>query len=138
MKSKFIVAVIILFAACKSGTGKTVASDSANETQEIINTGGEGVDSASGTQGANLIASNDCLTCHKIDEKSFGPSYRQIADKYQLNQGNLENLSDRIIKGGKGLWGQNAMTPHSALREQDAEEMVRYILLLRDSTGTLK
>jgi cytochrome c len=135
MKSKWIVAAVLLFTACKSGTGKTAASDSANATQAIINTGGTSVDSAKNISGANLIASNDCLTCHKIDEKSFGPSYKQIADKYELNEGNLENLSDRIIKGGKGLWGQNAMTPHTALSEQQAEEMVRYILLLRDSTS---
>ena len=138
MKRKLIVAAIILFAACKSGTGRTAASDSANATQAIINTGGKGVDSASGMQGASLIAANDCLTCHKINEKSIGPSYTQIANKYQLNEGNLENLADRIIKGGKGLWGQNAMTPHAALSETDAEQMVRYILLLRDSTAVSK
>ncbi len=138
MKNVLTVMAIIFFAACKSGAGKTHGSDSANATQAIINTGGKGVDSASGTQGASLIAANDCLTCHKINEKSTGPSYQQIADKYQLNQGNIENLSDRIIKGGKGLWGQNAMTPHPALSEADAEQMVHYILSLRDSTTVLK
>jgi cytochrome c len=135
---KLIVAAIVLFAACKSGTGKTAKSDSSNATQAIENMGGTSIDSARGSTGANLIAANDCLTCHKINEKSFGPSYKQIADKYQLNQGNLENLAERIIKGGKGLWGQNAMTPHPALSETAAERMAQYILSLRDSTGTSK
>jgi cytochrome c len=138
MKNKLIIAAVVMLCACKSGAGKTAASDSPNATLAIINTGGTSVDSAQGISGANLIAANDCLTCHKINEKSFGPSYKQIADKYQLNQGNLENLADRIIKGGKGLWGQNAMTPHPALSEANAERMAQYILLLRDSTGTLK
>ena len=44
--------------------------------------------------------------------KAFGPSYQQIANRYENNQGNVENLADKISKGGKGLWGQNMMTPH--------------------------
>ncbi|HEY2726243.1 MAG TPA: c-type cytochrome [Parafilimonas sp.] len=133
---KFYVAALafILFASCKSGTGKTAASDSSNATQAIINTGGAGTDSGA-AGGSKLIAANDCLTCHKINEKSFGPSYQQIANKYENNQGNIENLADRIIKGGKGLWGQNAMTPHPHLSEQQSEAMVQYILSLRDSSS---
>src|ERR1700759_1653372 len=111
MKCRVVVAALILFAACKSGTGKTSASDSANATQNIINTGGTSIDSAKNISGSNLIAANDCLTCHKIDAKSTGPSYKQIADKYEPNQGNVENLANSIIKGSKGLWGNTAMTP---------------------------
>lgn len=136
MKFNLIIAAFILFASCKSGAGKTTASDSANATQNIINTGGTGVDSAGNKTGSSLIVANDCLTCHKINEQSFGPSYTQIADKYEMNQGNIENLADRIIKGGKGLWGQNAMTPHPHLSEQQAEAMAQYILSLRDSSAT--
>jgi len=133
-----MIAAVILLAACKSGTGKTEASDSANATQDIINKGGTGIDTAENVSGSNLIAANDCLTCHKINEKSVGPSYKQIADKYGDNQGNVENLADRIIKGGKGLWGQNAMTPHPNLSEPQAQEMVRYILSLKNSSDTTK
>ena len=31
--------------------------------------------------GQRYIAANDCLTCHKIDEKNIGPSYKQIAEQ---------------------------------------------------------
>ena len=130
--------MLVSLAACKSGTGKTEASDSANATNDIINKGGTSIDSAENISGSNLIASNDCLTCHKVDEKSTGPSFRQIAGKYALNQGNIENLANKIIKGGKGLWGDVAMTPHPNLPEQQAEEMARYILSLRNSPDTLK
>jgi len=122
-------------AACNSGAGKTNASDSANATQAIINTGGTSNDSAG--NGSKLIAVNDCLTCHKINEKSFGPSYMQIAEKYDFNQGNIENLADRIIKGGKGLWGENAMNPHPNLTEPEAQAMCRYILSL-NTADTLR
>ena len=134
----FIVFLAFSFAigACNSGAGKTSASDSANATQDIINTGGTSADSTGNISGSKLIAVNDCLTCHTVNEKSFGPSYMQIADKYDFNQGNIENLADRVIKGGKGLWGQNAMNPHPNLSVQEAEAMCRYILLLNTTDTT--
>lgn len=138
MKFRLLFPAIFLIGACHSGTGKTEASDSADATQAVINTGGTSVDSAQNISGKNLIASNDCLTCHKIDEKSIGPSYKQVANKYELNQGNIENLANKIIKGGKGLWGSAAMTPHPNLPESQAREMSRYILSLRNASDTTK
>ena len=138
MKFYITALAFIIFASCKSGAGKVAASDSANATENIINAGGTDLDTAQNISGSQLIAANDCLTCHKVNEKSFGPSYQQIADKYELNQGNIENLADKIIKGGKGLWGQNAMTPHQNLPEPQAQEMAKYILSLRNTTGTTK
>jgi cytochrome c len=138
MKSKLFIPVLFFMGACNSGTGKTEASDSANTTQAIINTGGTSIDSAENISGSNLIASNDCLTCHKVEEKSVGPSFRQIAGKYEMNQGNIENLANKIIKGGKGLWGDAAMTPHPNLPEAHAQEMASYILSLRNASDTTK
>jgi cytochrome c len=40
-------------------------------------------------------------------------------------------LASKIIKGGQGVWGAIPMTPHSSLSEADAEQMVKYILLLK-------
>ncbi|MEP6467909.1 MAG: c-type cytochrome [Parafilimonas sp.] len=138
MKFYLTAIAFILLASCKSGAGKVAASDSANATEAIINAGGTSIDTAQNISGSQLIAANDCLTCHKVNEKSFGPSYKQIADKYELNQGNVENLADRIIKGGKGLWGQNAMTPHPSLPVPQAEKMASYILSLRTTSDTTK
>jgi hypothetical protein len=36
------------------------------------------------------------------------------------------------------LCGQNAMTPHPNLSEADAQEMVRYIFTLKNSSDTTK
>jgi cytochrome c len=132
----FFIATCFLV-ACGAGTGETSKSDSAIGLQPIVNAGGTGIDSAN-EPGSRLIAANDCLTCHQISQKAFGPSYQQIANRYENNQGNVENLADKIIKGGKGLWGQNAMTPHPNLPEPQAQEMARYILSLRNTSGTTK
>lgn len=83
-------------------------------------------------KGLALVASNDCLTCHKVDEKVTGPAYRDVANKYENTPENVTKLADKIIKGGSGNWGTIPMTPHPALTEADAQQMVKYILLLRN------
>lgn len=135
-----LVALLIFFAACKGGAGKT--GDAANDvtkdsTQTIVNGGGTNIDSAS-EPGQRLIAANDCFTCHQIDKENIGPSYTRIANHYDYNDGNVENLAHKIVKGGKGLWGKNVMTPHPNLSQPDAQQMVRYIFTLKNSSDTTK
>jgi len=83
-------------------------------------------------KGLELIAKNDCLTCHKVDEALTGPKYRDVANKYAgLPDTIISHLAGKIISGGKGVWGEVYMTPHAALSKEDAEAMVKYILLLK-------
>lgn len=83
-------------------------------------------------KGLSLIATSDCLTCHKVDEKVNGPAYRDVANKYDNTDANVKMLAGKILKGGSGVWGSTAMTPHPALSEADAEQMAKYVLLLRN------
>ncbi len=83
-------------------------------------------------KGLELIGKSDCLTCHKIDETSTGPAYRDVANKYPNDDATINTLSEKIIKGGSGNWGAVAMTPHDALSQDDAKQMVKYILLLKN------
>lgn len=83
-------------------------------------------------KGLSLIAANDCLTCHKVDEKVTGPAYRDVANKYDNTDDNIKMLAGKVIKGGSGNWGTVPMTPHPAIAEADAEQMVKYVLLLRN------
>jgi cytochrome c len=83
-------------------------------------------------KGLALIAGSDCLTCHKVGEKLTGPAYRDVANKYENNAENVTMLAGKIIKGGQGVWGTIPMTPHAQMSEADAEQMVKYILLLRN------
>ncbi len=83
-------------------------------------------------KGLELIAKSDCLTCHKVSEKLTGPSYKDVAAKYENTDANVDLLTSKIIKGGTGVWGAIPMTPHAQLSESDAKQMVKYILLLRN------
>lgn len=82
--------------------------------------------------GKRLIELNDCKSCHAIDKKSIGPAYIDVAKKYKgvfMIEG---KLSDKVIKGGGGVWGEQAMSAHPQLTKSDATDMVRYILSLAD------
>lgn len=128
-----IIFVCLLFLACNNGAEKNAKVDSGTEaTNDLINNAGNNADSAN-RDGARLIAANDCLTCHKLKDTSVGPSYVDVAKRYEMNEGNIENLSHSIIHGSVGIWGNKKMTPHANLDFQDAEKMVQYILSLKDS-----
>lgn len=83
-------------------------------------------------KGLELVAKSDCLTCHKVDEKVTGPSYREVANKYAGTSDTIvSHLAGKIISGGSGVWGEVMMTPHPSLSREDAESMVKYIMLLK-------
>lgn len=82
-------------------------------------------------KGLALVGQNDCLTCHKINEPFTGPSYKQVAEKYAgASADQITELAKKIIAGGTGVWGSAMMTPHASVSQEDAEAMVKYILLL--------
>jgi len=82
-------------------------------------------------EGKELLAKSDCLTCHKLDIKVVGPAYIDVAKKYPASEANYDMLSKKVIAGGSGNWGANAMAPHATLAPADAKKMVEYILSLK-------
>jgi len=83
-------------------------------------------------KGLELVSKSDCFTCHQIDDKLTGPPYREVANKYAgMPDTIVTHLAQKIMAGGSGVWGQIMMTPHPAVSKEDAEAMVRYILLLK-------
>lgn len=83
------------------------------------------------SEGEKLISKMDCVGCHKLDKKLIGPSYVDIAKKYDLNDKNINYLSTKIIKGGSGVWGAIPMAAHSTLVKDDAKKIAKYILSLK-------
>lgn len=82
--------------------------------------------------GKRLIELSDCKACHAVDKKSIGPSYIDVAKKYKGAFQAEGKLANKIIKGGGGVWGEQAMSAHPQLKDSEATEMVRYILSLAD------
>lgn len=127
-----IITALTVIAACNSSSSDTSKTDSGTATDAPAASPEEDLSSNPDYQkGLALIAANDCLTCHKVEEKVTGPAYRDVANKYENTEENVKMLAGKIISGGQGVWGEIAMTPHPALSEADAEQMVKYIMLLK-------
>ncbi len=84
-----------------------------------------------GKDGKALIEGSDCRTCHKDDTKLIGPSYVDVAKKYEATDANIKLLTEKIMKGGQGVWGEIPMAGHPAMSQEDAEAMVKYILSMK-------
>ena len=122
MKSIFssVLMVSIGLIACGGSTGTT-----GNTTVDITQ-------DPAYQKGFALVKQSDCLTCHQVDAKGIGPSYKDIAQKYaDAGADQLATVSQKIISGGAGVWGQVPMTAHPALSADDAKAMLDYILLLK-------
>jgi cytochrome c len=82
-------------------------------------------------KGQVLIAYSDCYTCHKEDERSVGPAFKDIAKRYPVNKVYIEMLAQKVVIGGSGSWGSPVMDPHPKLSLADAKMMVTYILSMK-------
>jgi cytochrome c len=131
-QSLFTAAVALIFIAC--GGAATENKEAAKEETKTETTASSISDDPVYQEGLTLVAKpeNLCLTCHKVDEKVTGPSYRDVANKYENTPENVKMLTEKVLKGGSGVWGDVAMVPAPNLKKEDAEKMVKYILLLRN------
>lgn len=82
--------------------------------------------------GKTLIAKSDCMGCHKENKKIVGPSFLDIAKKYKSDKKDIDYLSAKITQGGKGIWGPIPMNAHPTMSKKDADEIVRYILSIKE------
>jgi cytochrome c len=83
-------------------------------------------------KGKVLISYSDCYTCHTEDKRAKGPAFKDIAERYPVQQVYIDLLAQKIISGGFGVWGNPVMDPHPDIPNQDARLMVAYILSLKD------
>jgi cytochrome c len=129
MKRMFIpVVALSVLIACNSGGSKVETKEEKKDTVAAVVDVSQNPDYQAGLA---ILAKNDCLTCHKVDEALTGPAYRDVANKYAGADTAVAYLSAKVIKGGSGVWGSVMMIPHPGISQADAEAMVKYILLLK-------
>ena len=89
---------------------------------------------SAGTQlvrGEVLLNESDCKACHQLNAASVGPSFKQIAQRYGADESKVPTLTQKVLKGGGGVWGStHQMSAHPQISEEQARDMVRYILSL--------
>lgn len=88
--------------------------------------------------GKNVMLSLDCKSCHKEADKSVGPSFVQVSEKYGKDANAVSYLTQKIIKGGSGVWGEVAMAAHPTLTQEDAHQIIAWILSLSNKVAIKK
>ena len=143
-KTVLILSLCAVIAACgNNNSDKNSSTDSLTAANQSAKSQSSDADTnvnkigtnssgpASSAKGAQLIASSDCLGCHKEQERLVGPAYKDVAKKYSNSDKDINYLANKVISGGKGVWGDIPMTPHPNLALNDAKEMVKYVLSLK-------
>ena len=75
---------------------------------------------AQAQQGAELVKTKGCLTCHALDQKKLGPSIRDIAAKHKgVKDADTKLVAD--IKAAKSH-------PKVAATDAELKTMVEYML----------
>lgn len=75
---------------------------------------------------ADLAKAKNCLSCHAMDKKLVGPSYKDVAAKYK-GQNMVDKLAAKIKAGGSGVWGPIPM-PANNVTDAEAKQLAQWVL----------
>lgn len=117
----FLVACLFSCSSKSNNTEPSTASNEVAEAEVVL------------PKGQVLIESSDCQTCHHIKNSLVGPSYSAIANKYENSAETTTYLASKIKLGGSGVWGDSPMLAHPTLSDEDAAEMVSYIMSFKNA-----
>ncbi|KUL93835.1 cytochrome C' [Bosea sp. WAO] len=84
--------------------------------------------SSSAVASPELARSKNCVACHHLERKMIGPAFKAVAERYGKDEAAIKTLSEKVVKGGGGVWGQTPMPPQPAVSPEDAEILVKWIL----------
>jgi cytochrome c len=76
----------------------------------------------------DLAQKKNCLACHAVDKKVVGPAYKDVAAKYAGQKDAVDKLTQKVMKGGSGVWGQIPMPANPQVSEAEAKQLVTWIL----------
>jgi len=128
MKLKLIFSACLFIAV--TGNNYTAFSQTKKTVKTVTRVSTVTFSKADIAAGQLLISKSDCVGCHSVQNKMVGPAYVTIAQAYPMTEANVTALSQKIINGGSGKWGQIPMTPHPGITSPDAKKIVKYILSL--------
>lgn len=77
-----------------------------------------------------LMQRNNCLACHMIDKRKYGPHMREVAAKYAGKADQVAQLAAKIKAGGSGVWGADMMPAQPQVTDENATLMAQLILAL--------
>ena len=78
-----------------------------------------------------LMQTNNCVACHQIDKRKYGPQFDEIPAKYTNDASAVAKLAAKIKAGGTGVWGEDYMPPQPQVSDADAKRMAELIMALK-------
>ena len=79
----------------------------------------------------DLVVKKNCLACHQIDKRKYGPNFKEVAAKYADQKNAADMLARKIRRGGTGVWGPDVMPPQPQVSDAEARVLARYVLSLK-------
>lgn len=80
----------------------------------------------------DLVVKKNCLACHQVDKRKYGPTFKEVAAKYADQKGAVDTLARKIRRGGTGVWGQDVMPPQPQVSAAEAKAIAIYVLSLKE------
>src|SRR5205085_2579668 len=77
---------------------------------------------------ADLAKAKNCVACHAVASKVIGPAFKDVAAKYAGQKGAEDKLTQKVLKGGSGVWGQVPMPANTQVSEAEARTLVKWVL----------
>jgi cytochrome c len=90
-----------------------------------------GAASAPAFANADLATKKNCMACHAVDKKVVGPAYKEVAAKYAGQKDAVDKLSEKVIKGGSGVWGAVPMPANAQVTPAEAKQLVQWIMTIK-------
>jgi len=78
-----------------------------------------------------LATAKNCMTCHAVEKKVVGPSYKEVAAKYANQKDAVDKLAGKILKGGSGVFGVVPMPANTQVSEAEAKKLAAWVLSLK-------
>jgi len=85
---------------------------------------------ADGEAMIELAWDSGCFNCHDVHERVRGPAWIEVARRYRGDEDAFEMLVEKVISGGSGNWGDDAMSPNRRVPEEDVRTLVAWLLTL--------
>ena len=79
----------------------------------------------------DLAQKKNCMSCHAVDKKLVGPSYKDVAAKYAGQKDAVDKLAEKVVKGGSGVWGAVPMPANPQVTDAEAKQLVGWIMTLK-------
>ena len=79
----------------------------------------------------DLVLKKNCLACHQVDKRKYGPNFKEVAAKYADKKNAADILAKKIRSGGTGVWGPDVMPPQPQVSPAEARTLAQYVLSLK-------